>query len=80
MLYVFIRRRIIDIFLKTYRQHLFLMFKDEVCANFAHTTEHGAVKGKTQTRELDYYNLDMIISIGYRVNGKLGVMNFLNNE
>lgn len=56
------------------------MFKDEVCAKFAHTTEHGAVKGKTQTRELDYYNLDMIISVGYRVKGKLGVMNFLNNE
>ena len=39
--------------------------KKEVCAKFAHTTEHGAMKGKTQTRELDYYNLDMIISVGY---------------
>ena len=35
--------------------------KDEVCAKSAHTTEHGAIQGKTQTRELDYYNLDMII-------------------
>lgn len=29
---------------------------------------------KTQTRELDYYNLDMIISIGYRVNSKKGIV------
>ena len=28
---------------------------------------------KTQTRELDYYNLDMIISVGYRVNSKQGI-------
>ena len=47
--------------------------KEEVCAKFAHTTEHGSVKGKTQTRELDYYNLDMIISVGYRVNSKQGI-------
>lgn len=33
-----------------------------VCANFAHTTLHGAIEGKTQTRELTYYNLDVIIS------------------
>ena len=48
--------------------------KEEVCAKFAHTTEHGAIQGKTQTRELDYYNLDMIISVGYRVNSKKGIM------
>lgn len=48
--------------------------KDEVCAKFAHTTEHGAIKGKTQTRELDFYNLDVIISVGYRVNSKQGVI------
>ena len=48
--------------------------KEEVCAKFAHTTEHGAVKGKTQTREIDYYNLDMIISVGYRVNSKQGII------
>lgn len=47
--------------------------KDEVCAKFAHTTEHGAIQGKKQTRELDYYNLDMIISVGYRVNSKQGI-------
>ena len=48
--------------------------KSEVCAKFAHTTDHGAIQGKKQTRELDYYNLDMIISVGYRVNSKQGIL------
>ncbi len=48
--------------------------KNEVCAKFAHTTLHGALSHKTQTRELDYYNLDMIISVGYRVNSKQGII------
>ena len=48
--------------------------KREVCAKFAHTTEHGALVGKTQTRELDYYNLDVIISVGYRVKSKKGIL------
>ncbi|MDR1584443.1 MAG: virulence RhuM family protein, partial [Prevotellaceae bacterium] len=39
-----------------------------VCAFFAHTTQHGAIEGKTQTQEVKFYNLDMIISVGYRVN------------
>jgi hypothetical protein len=39
-----------------------------VCANFAHTTQHGALKGKTQETTTKYYNLDVIISVGYRVN------------
>lgn len=33
-----------------------------------HTTQHGAIKGKTQTRSVKFYNLDAIISVGYRVN------------
>ena len=32
------------------------------------TTEHGAIEGKTQTKETNFYNLDAIISVGYRVN------------
>lgn len=40
----------------------------EVCSILEHTTAHGAVKGKTQTRGVKYYNLDAIISVGYRVN------------
>lgn len=38
-----------------------------VCAKFAHTTKHGAIEGKEQTQYIDYYNLDVIISVGYRV-------------
>lgn len=32
------------------------------------TTEHGAVAGLTQTQQVKYYNLDAVISVGYRVN------------
>lgn len=41
-----------------------------VCAKNAHTTQHGAMNGKTQVHEVKVYNLDMIISVGYRVNSK----------
>ena len=41
-----------------------------VCANFAHTTQHGAIKEKTQTQSVKFYNLDAIISVGYRVNSQ----------
>ena len=37
------------------------------------TTPHGAMIGKTQTDELNLYNLDVIISVGYRVKSKRGV-------
>jgi Virulence protein len=37
-----------------------------------HTTKHGALKGKTQIQKVKYYNLDAIISVGYRVNSKRG--------
>ena len=47
--------------------------KNVVCANFAHTTSHGAIEGKTQTRMVPYYNLDVIISVGYRVKSQRGV-------
>ncbi len=32
------------------------------------TSPHGAISGKTQTGEAMFYNLDAIISVGYRVN------------
>jgi hypothetical protein len=32
------------------------------------TTDHGAVAGLTQTQKVKYYNLDAVISVGYRVN------------
>ena len=47
---------------------------DLVVAKFATTTKHGAIEGKTQTHMVDYYNLDMIISIGYRVKSNQGVV------
>ncbi len=43
-----------------------------VCADFAHTTQHGAIKGKTQLTKTKYYNLDVIISVGYRVKSTNG--------
>ena len=38
-----------------------------VVEKFATTTQHGAIEGKTQTHMTEYYNLDVIISVGYRV-------------
>lgn len=47
--------------------------REEVCAFFAHTTRHGAIEGKTQMQEAMLYNLDVIISVGYRVKSKRGI-------
>lgn len=41
-----------------------------VVAKVAITTQHGAIEGKIQTSETNFYNLDAIISVGYRVNSK----------
>ena len=45
----------------------------EVVAKFATTSQHGAIEGKTQTHMTEYYNLDMILSVGYRVKSKRGI-------
>ncbi|MBQ3511976.1 MAG: virulence protein RhuM/Fic/DOC family protein [Bacilli bacterium] len=63
---------------KTIRKHINNALKEElsnevVVAKFANTTDHGAIKGKTQMHMVEYYNLDMIISVGYRVNSTQGV-------
>lgn len=42
----------------------------EVSSILEHTTKHGAIAGKTQTNKVTFYNLDAIISVGYRVNSK----------
>jgi hypothetical protein len=42
--------------------------KELVISKLETTTIHGAMKEKTQTNKVDYYNLDAIISVGYRVN------------
>ena len=44
-----------------------------VVAFFATTTPHGAMLNKVQTHNVAFYNLDMIISVGYRVNSLRGV-------
>lgn len=44
-----------------------------VCANFAHTTRHGAMEGRTQLQNVLFYNLDVVISVGYRVKSQRGV-------
>lgn len=54
-------------------KHLSNIFKegelDEkvVCSILELTTEHGAIEGKTQKTPTKFYNLDAIISVGYRV-------------
>jgi hypothetical protein len=63
---------------KTIGKHINKVFsegeltKEMVVAKFATTTQHGAIKGKTQTKLVEYYNLDVIISVGYRVKSKQG--------
>ncbi|MGB1296088.1 MAG: virulence RhuM family protein [Flavobacteriales bacterium] len=42
--------------------------KKQVVSKMETTTQHGAIAGKTQTKLVDFYNLDAIISVGYRVN------------
>ena len=63
---------------KTIGKHINNALKEElnnevVVAKFATTTSHGAIDGKTQTHMTEYYNLDVIISVGYRVKSKRGV-------
>ena len=63
---------------KTISKHINNALREElsdqvVVANFATTTPHGAIEGKTQTHMTEFFNLDMIISVGYRVKSKRGV-------
>ena len=46
--------------------------KEEVVRKFRITTQHGAMAGKTQEHDVMFYNLDVIISVGYRVKSKQG--------
>ncbi len=64
--------------IKTIGKHINNALKEEledqvVVAKFATTTQHGAIEGKTQTHMTEYYSLDVIISVGYRVKSKRGV-------
>ena len=44
------------------------LVEEVVVSILENTTEHGAVAGLTQTQQVKYYNLDAVISVGYRVN------------
>jgi len=63
----------------TISRHIRNVFEDGelnpevVVANFATTTPHGAIDGKSQTHSVQFFNLDMIISVGYRVHSHRGV-------
>ena len=65
---------------KTIGKHINNIFNEEeldmhlVVAKFATTTDHGAIKGKTQTKLVEFYNLDVIISVGYRVKSREGTI------
>ena len=63
---------------KTIGKHINNAVREElsdqvVVAKFATTTQHGAIEGKTQTHMTEYYNLDVIISVGYRVKSRRGI-------
>ena len=59
---------------RTITRHIQNIYKDNeleensVCSFFEHTAEDG------KRYNVQYYNLDMIISVGYRVNSKRGIM------
>lgn len=62
----------------TITEHIGNVFKegelDEkvVSRKFRHTTPHGAIAGRVQEKEVSLYNLDVIISVGYRVKSQQG--------
>lgn len=71
-----------DLFQKsksTISEHIKNIFKDGeleeelVVRDFRTTTQHGAIQGKTQTKNVKFYNLDVVISVGYRVKSLRGV-------
>ena len=42
--------------------------REVVVSKMEITTRHGAIDDKTQTHSVDFYHLDAIIAVGYRVN------------
>ena len=63
----------------TINEHIKNIFDDGeldekvVVRKFRTTTQHGAMAGKTQTHEVNFYNLDMILAVGYRVRSQRGI-------
>lgn len=75
------RQQIAELFgrdVKTIGKHINNVFSEGeldkivTVAKFATVTQHGAIKGKTRTMSVEYYNLDVIISVGYRVKSQQG--------
>lgn len=63
---------------QTVSEHIQNVFKEGeleeevVVRKYRTTTQHGAIEGKTQENWVNYYNLDVIISVGYRVKSQRG--------
>ncbi len=61
-------------------KHIKKIFKDSeldekvVSAFFAHTTSHWAMEGKTQTKKVKFYNLDVILAVWYKTNSKKAIV------
>ena len=67
--------KVFDVGVPAISKHLRNIFEEElneskVVSKMENTTQHGAIKEKTQTNEVKIYNLDAIIAVGYRVNSK----------
>ena len=63
---------------KTIAKHINNALREElegepVVAKFATPKKYGRKEGYTQMQKIDYYNLDMIISVGYRVKSRNGI-------
>ena len=62
----------------TISEHIKHIFEEEeleekvVVRDFRTTTQHGAIQGKTQSKDVKHYNLELIISVGYRVKSPQG--------
>ena len=55
----------------TYKEIIKEELDNSTIANFATVQKEG---DREVTRDIDYYNLDMIISVGYRVKSKKGII------
>jgi hypothetical protein len=59
--------------------HLTNIFKEDeldknvVCKKSLHTTLHGAIDNKTQNHNVQFYNLNAILAVGYRINSLRGI-------
>ncbi len=71
--------KLFDKWRTTITEHLKNIFKDweldekVACQDFRLTTEHWAIKWKTQKKQVKYYNLQAILSVWYRVNSQKAI-------